>query len=284
MEIITSLSRMRKWSAEQRAAGRRLGLVPTMGYFHAGHLALMRHAASVADRVVVSLFVNPIQFGPGEDLARYPRDLARDRELAEQAGVDILFVPDPEEMYPSPPLTRVTVAGLTAGLCGRSRPGHFDGVRTVVAKLFNNVRPDLAVFGRKDLQQLTVIRRMAADLDFGIEILAHPIVRENDGLAMSSRNSYLSPAERITARCLFQALERSRAQVAAGVRSAAAVRRATEIFLNEHENTAVEYISIVAAETLEEQDEVGPDSILALAVRVGGTRLIDNVFLARETG
>lgn len=275
---------MREWSAGHRLAGRTIGLVPTMGFFHDGHLALMRRAKTAVDLVVVSLFVNPIQFAPEEDLARYPRDPERDRVLAEAAGVDVLFMPTEGEMYPIPPRTRVTVGGLTENLCGLSRPGHFDGVCTVVAKLFNIVQPDLAVFGSKDFQQLAVVRRMAGDLNFNLEIIAHPIVREADGLAMSSRNSYLSPAERVTARCLYQAILRAREQVAAGETDAENLRRRAAQFISGHENTAIEYIAIVDAGSLENQPRVGPESLLALAVRIGATRLIDNAFLINGSG
>jgi len=283
MEIITTPEQMNDWSAARHATGLNLALVPTMGYFHDGHLALMRMAAGMADQVVVSLFVNPIQFAPGEDLARYPRDLARDQSLAESAGVNVLFVPSVEGMYPEEPRTRITVSGLTENLCGASRPGHFDGVCTVVAKLFNVVQPDLAVFGRKDLQQLAVIQRMTDDLNFNLEIVSHPIVREKDGLAMSSRNSYLAPAERNSASCLYQALQMARKQAVAGETDSAALRRSAAQFIDGHEYTAIEYISIVDANTLEDQPMVGMDSLMALAVRVGSTRLIDNAFLLKES-
>jgi len=283
MEIITTPQQMKDWTAARRAAGHNLALVPTMGYFHEGHLALMRMAAEKAEQVMVSLFVNPIQFAPGEDLARYPRDLARDRGLAEATGVDALFVPGVEAMYPEEPRTRVTVSGLTENLCGASRPGHFDGVCTVVAKLFNIVQPELAVFGRKDFQQLAVIRRMTADLNFNLEIVSHPIVREEDGLAMSSRNKYLTPAERNSAPCLYRALQRAREQVAAGETRAEKLRSSAAQFIDNHDYTAIEYISIVDANTLEDQPTVGPDSLMALAVRVGSTRLIDNAFLLNES-
>ena len=196
MKIIKSPEQMSAWSDAQLGSGKKIGLVPTMGYFHEGHLRLMRRAAELSDLVVVSLFVNPIQFGADEDLASYPRDLDKDTSLATQEGVAVLFVPDQRAMYPESPKTRVTVSGLTEGLCGSSRPGHFDGVCTVVAKLFNIVKPSLAVFGSKDYQQLAVIRRMVTDLSWDVDIIAHPIVRDKDGLAMSSRNTYLSPKER----------------------------------------------------------------------------------------
>lgn len=279
MEIITSPKQMRDWSRSQGAAAKTIALVPTMGYFHAGHLSLMRRAGELADLVVVSLFVNPIQFGPGEDLARYPRDLERDRELAAGSGVDVLFVPTAPAMYPEPPETRITVARLGAGLCGRSRPGHFDGVCTVVGKLFNIVNPDLAVFGRKDFQQLAVIRKMTADLNWGVEIVAHPIVRESDGLAMSSRNSYLSGPERASATCLYRAIVRARELAAAGEGVVARLLAEVEKIITVHDNVRIEYAEIVEATSLEPQLRVGPDSLLALAVRVGSTRLIDNALL-----
>lgn len=270
---------MRDWSRACRQSGRSIGLVPTMGFFHDGHLHLMRKARELADRVVVSLFVNPIQFGPGEDLARYPRNPDRDRELAERNGVDVLFAPAAPVMYPEPPATRITVARLTAGLCGRSRPGHFDGVCTVVGKLFNIISPDLAVFGSKDFQQLAVIRRMTTDLNWGIKIVEHPIVRESDGLAMSSRNSYLSGSERASAACLYRAIVRARELAAAGEGEVARLLAEVEKIITIHDNLRIEYAEIVEVTSLEPQLRVGPDSLLALAVRVGATRLIDNALL-----
>ena len=196
MEVIRSIAGMTAESRRMRQAGRTIALVPTMGFFHEGHLQLMRFGRQHADQLVVSLFVNPIQFGPNEDLQRYPRDFDRDVRLAEQERVDVMFVPDSREMYGADFQTRIKVDQLSAPLCGRQRPGHFDGVTTVVAKLFHIVRPHCSIFGEKDLQQLAVIRRMVDDLNFDVKILGHPIVREPDGLAMSSRNSYLSAAER----------------------------------------------------------------------------------------
>jgi pantoate--beta-alanine ligase len=279
MEIITTTKQMHDWSRSQVAAGKTVGLVPTMGYFHAGHLSLMRMAGELSDRVVVSLFVNPIQFGPGEDLACYPRNLERDQEMAERSGVAVLFVPSTPVMYPEPPETRITVARLGAGLCGGSRPGHFDGVCTVVGKLFNIVSPDLAVFGRKDFQQLAVIRKMTADLNWGVEIVAHPIIRESDGLAMSSRNSYLSGPERSSATCLYRAIVKARELAAAGEGEVARLLAEVEKIITVHDNVRIEYAEIVEATSLEPQLRVGPDSLLALAVRVGVTRLIDNALL-----
>lgn len=275
---------MSGWALAQRASGKTVALVPTMGYFHEGHLCLMRTAGKLADLVVVSLFVNPIQFGPAEDLARYPQDLARDVALAAGCGVDILFAPSAAEMYPEPPLTRITVPSLGDRLCGLSRPGHFDGVCTVVGKLFNIVMPTAAVFGSKDFQQLAVIRRMSADLNMGVEIVAHPIVRESDGLAMSSRNSYLSAPERVTATCLFRAIERARELVVAGEFEVNRLLAEVTEVINVHDDVCIDYTAIVAAATLEPQLQVGVDSLLVLAVRVGGTRLIDNAMLMGKFG
>jgi len=275
---------MTDWSLTRAAAGKSVALVPTMGFFHAGHLSLMRLAGELADLVVVSLFVNPLQFGQAEDLSRYPRDLDRDRELAEQAGAAVLFAPTVAEMYPESPLTRVTVPQLSERLCGLSRPGHFDGVCTVVGKLFNIVRPAKAVFGAKDFQQLALIRRMNVDLNWGIEIVAHPIVRESDGLAMSSRNVYLSEVERARATCLFRAIARARELVRAGEVEVGAILAEVEKIIDVHDNVCIDYAMVVDADRLEPQARVGADSLLALAVRVGATRLIDNAMLMDNCG
>ncbi len=278
MEIVKPPEEMSAWSERQRAAGRSIALVPTMGCFHAGHLSLMREAARRADLVVVSLFVNPIQFGAGEDLARYPRNLERDAELAAGQGVVVLFAPEAAAMYPSGFQSKISVAGVSEGLCGRSRPGHFDGVATVVAKLFNIVRPRAALFGRKDLQQLAVIRAMVRDLNWPIEIVEHPVVRETDGLAMSSRNTYLSPEERVSARSLSVALGHVRQRVAAGELDPAVLRAEAEAILQQA-GVIPEYLEFVEAATLAPAAMVGPDTVLALAAQVGKTRLIDNARL-----
>ncbi|MFN2365974.1 MAG: pantoate--beta-alanine ligase [Desulfurivibrionaceae bacterium] len=283
MEIIKSPQRMSAWAVAQGKSAKRISLVPTMGSFHEGHLRLMRQAAELADLVVVSLFVNPIQFGPAEDLTRYPRNMERDAALAREEGVAVLFAPDQEAMYPDPPLTRVVVSGLSAGLCGFTRPGHFDGVCTVVAKLFNIIGPAAAVFGEKDYQQLAVIRRMAIDLNWNIDIVAHPIVRDDDGLALSSRNRYLSPDERQSASALFKAINVARKMARGGIVDADRLLAEVEAIMNMHDNIEIEYLSIVDCNNLRVQTRVDKRSLLAMAVRIGGTRLIDNAMLFEET-
>lgn len=281
MQIIRDLAEMTAWSAEQAARGLSRGFVPTMGFFHEGHLSLMHLAGRRADTVVVSLFVNPAQFGPEEDLDSYPRDFDRDRKLADGAGADVLFVPDVGDMYPEDARTSVVVNDLTENLCGADRPGHFTGVATVVTKLFNIVRPDLAVFGQKDFQQLTVIRRMCTDLNMGIEIIGHPIVREPDGLAMSSRNTYLTdPEMRRSALSLSRALAHARKLVASGELDAAQLTIAVREFITSYPNTAVEYISFIHQSSLQPVTRVDRNTVLALAVKIGGrVRLIDNGYV-----
>lgn len=280
MEIIYSPGVMAAWADRVRAEARTICLVPTMGFFHEGHLALMRRAGEIADAVVVSLFVNPMQFGVGEDLARYPRAFERDAELAAATGVAVLFAPTAEEVYPEGFRTRVSVGGLTETLCGLSRPGHFDGVTTVVAKLFHMVKPHLAVFGAKDFQQLAVIKKMVTDLNWDVGIVAHPIVREKDGLAMSSRNTYLSGEEREKALCLYRSLQLAGERVAAGESNAARLREEIHQYLTAYGDVHVDYVAIVDAETLASCDEITDRSLLALAVKIGRTRLIDNTLLA----
>ncbi|MCI5159019.1 MAG: pantoate--beta-alanine ligase [Candidatus Electrothrix sp. AUS1_2] len=281
MKIIRSPEDMTAWSKERAVASKTIGFVPTMGFFHEGHLALMRQAGKLADQVVVSLFVNPTQFGPKEDLAAYPRDFERDRALAESVGADVLFAPEAEGMYPTGFNTTVTVGTeLTDRLCGASRPGHFAGVATVVSKLFNIVRPDLAVFGEKDFQQLAVIRRMTEDLNLGVEIIGHPIVREQDGLAMSSRNTYLQAEEREAALSLSRALTMARQMAAEGQRDAAQLTVELEKFILSFPGTTVDYISFIDQFTLRPVAEVNKDTVLALAVKINGrVRLIDNGFI-----
>jgi pantoate--beta-alanine ligase len=262
-----------------RQEGRLVGLVPTMGYLHEGHLSLIRIARERSDVVVTSIFVNPTQFAPHEDYQRYPRDLPRDMALAEQAGCDVIFHPSVEEMYPAGYLTYVEVEKITGVLCGRSRPTHFRGVTTVVAKLFNIVKPHVAVFGQKDAQQALVVRRMAQDLNFDLEIVVAPIVREPDGLAMSSRNSYLSPEERRQAVVLSKALQRASELVAAGERSAARLVMEMEAVIRTAPSARVDYVAVVDAQTLEEVEQLRGQVLIALAVWIGSTRLIDNVMV-----
>ncbi len=262
--------------------GLKVALVPTMGYFHEGHLALMRRARELADRVVVSLFVNPAQFGPSEDLDRYPRDIERDMALAEKVGVDCIFTPEPEQMYPDGYQTWIDVTEITSGLCGRSRPGHFRGVATVVAKLFNIIRPHMAIFGKKDFQQLKVIEQMVKDLNFQVEIIGHEIVREPDGLAMSSRNTYLSTPERKTALILYESLELAQKMVSSGTTDASAIIAEIKKHIVSHPKTRIDYIFLGDPDTLSECSVVGKETLLALAVWVGNTRLIDNTILYRE--
>lgn len=276
MEIIRSPAAMTAWSNRRIAERRSIVLVPTMGCFHQGHLSLMRLAAQHGDCVVVSLFVNPIQFGPAEDLDRYPRDLQRDADLAGREDVDVLFAPESEDMYPPEFQSRLLVTELSRGLCGTGRPGHFDGVATVVAKMFNIVRPQIAVFGEKDFQQLAVIRRLAADLNWNIEIIGHPIIREPDGLAMSSRNGYLSPAERQSARRLHLAIRRGCELAAGGMTEVRKLLAEVKKFLAADPVVRIEYVEVIDQETLLPQERINTRSRLALAVTIGRTRLIDN--------
>jgi pantoate--beta-alanine ligase len=280
MRELTTPAAMREWADRTRAAARRIGLVPTMGYLHDGHLSLVAEARRRADVCVTSIFVNPLQFGANEDLARYPRDLDRDRAALAAAGVEALYLPSADGMYPIGFQTEVSVSKVGNGLCGRSRPGHFRGVATVVAKLFNAVKPHVAVFGQKDFQQLAVIRRMAADLDLGIEVIGVPTVREADGLAMSSRNAYLSASERTAARSLSRALAGGRAAFAAGERRAAAVLARVRAVLSAEPLARIDYAELVDADTIEAVETIDRPALLALAVFIGRTRLIDNVVLA----
>ena len=280
MKIIRDPAQITAWSREQFRAGKTIGLVPTMGYFHEGHLSLMRMAGRRTDLVVVSLFVNPSQFGPKEDLTAYPRDFDRDRDLAAGVGVAVLFAPEVEAMYPPEEKTTVIVRDLTDHLCGADRPGHFAGVATVVTKLFNIVRPDLAVFGQKDFQQLAVIRRMCTDLNMGVEIIGHPIVREADGLAMSSRNTYLGDSLRESALSLSRGIDLARRLANAGERSVKQLTIAIRALINSSPETAIDYISFVNAGNLDDVTDVDEETVLALAVKIGGkVRLIDNGYI-----
>ncbi len=253
-----------------------------MGYLHEGHASLLREGRKRGDVLVLSIFVNPIQFGKNEDLDRYPRNMERDCQIAEACGVDIVFIPTAAEMYPHGFQTGVTVRDLALPLCGASRPGHFDGVATVVTKLFNIVQPDVALFGSKDYQQLAVIRRMTSDLNLPVEIVGMPIVREADGLAMSSRNAYLSPLERQSALCLYRAIKRARELYAAGERSVAALVRETRAVIEQESAATIDYVEFRDGAMLHELEVADAGTLLALAVKIGQTRLIDNTVLGEE--
>jgi pantoate--beta-alanine ligase len=279
VEVIRDRGELRRWIAALQAARLRLGLVPTMGALHAGHLSLLDHARPGSDRVAVSIFVNPLQFGPGEDLERYPRDLDGDLRQLETAGCDLVFAPSPGTMYAPEARTTVQVTELEDVLCGRSRPGHFRGVATVVAKLFHLLEPQVAVFGQKDAQQAIVLRRMVRDLDWPLELRFAPIVREADGLALSSRNRYLGPEERAEAHLLQAALRRARAALEAGERRAPAVLEAARRVLAGGSRVRVDYVELVDTERLRPLEIVAGQVLLAVAAWVGGTRLIDNLVL-----
>ena len=278
-QIITEVRKLQRWAERMRADGRRIALVPTMGALHEGHLSLVRLAQARADRVVVSIFVNPTQFGPNEDLKHYPRDLAGDLSKLRGRGVDVVFTPSVREMYPEGDATWVEVERLSEGMCGRYRPGHFREVTTVVARLFNAARPHVALFGEKDYQQLVLIRRMARDLLFDLEIVAGPTVREPDGLAMSSRNAYLTPEARQQARALNAALHEVRELVRSGELDAERLLAAARNRIEKEPLAEIDYIEIRDAETLEPLRRLDRRAVMGLAVRFAATRLIDNTIL-----
>lgn len=280
MDIIKSIKEMQGWSEARRRQGDTIAFTPTMGYLHEGHLSLIREARNHADRVVVSVFVNPTQFGPGEDFNTYPRDLERDFQLAGSAGADILFTPNTWEFYPAGFDTYIEQEKLPGHLCGLSRPGHFRGVMTIVTKLFHVVNPHVAVFGEKDFQQLAVIRRMVADLNFNIRIIGHPIVREPDGLAMSSRNTKLSSKERGAAVCLSQALDQAKKRVREGETRSRMLMGIVEETISAQPEARIDYIRICDPDTLDDVSTVHQPALLALAVNIGQVRLIDNAILS----
>ncbi len=284
MKTLRRREALRAWRASARRAGRSVALVPTMGNLHEGHLSLVRIARGLADATVVSLFVNPMQFGPGEDFARYPRTFRADSARCRAEGVDLLFAPDVTEMYARDCSTAVEETGLSAGLCGAARPGHFRGVCTAVALLFNLVEPDVAVFGEKDAQQLRVIRRMTRDLGFPVRVVSGPTVREPDGLALSSRNRYLTPAQRRAAPRLYAALREAARCAAAGERRAAALCAAMESVLAGAPEARVEYVAVVDDETLAPIRTLRRPALAALAVQFGDCRLIDNLRLVPSRG
>lgn len=279
MEILKTKSAMQQWSKEKKRLLRSIGFVPTMGFLHQGHVSLMEKAKTLCDEVVLSIFVNPTQFGPTEDLDAYPSDLENDLNLARKAGVTAVFLPTKDHVYPQNFQTKIELEHLPEFLCGKFRPVHFGGVATVVTKLFNIVMPDVAVFGQKDYQQLQIIRQLTLDLDFDIKIVAGDIVREKDGLAMSSRNSYLSQAQRKSAISLFKSMDMAKVLIQAGETDPQAIGKKMETFIHGFDETTVEYISFCDPVTLEDMENLDRKFLLALAVRVGTTRLIDNCLM-----
>jgi pantoate--beta-alanine ligase len=280
MKLIDSPDEMQRFSRSVRREGRRLGFVPTMGALHAGHLSLVKAARGQSDCVAASIFVNPLQFGPNEDFSKYPRTFDRDRQLLEAEKVDVLFAPKVEAMYPAGAKTTVEVAELSERLDGRSRPGHFKGVTTIVSKLLNIVQPDLAFFGQKDAAQVAVIRRMVRDLDMNVQIVICPIVREPDGLAMSSRNSYLDPQQRKQALALYRALTRMQFLADRGERSIASLIEAGKQVIAEEPGAKLDYLEIVDPDSLETVTDLSRGALVAIAARIGTTRLIDNLLLS----
>lgn len=277
MRVFKKVDEIKAYLRKQQNKGKTIGLVPTMGYLHEGHQSLIRRASAENDIAVVSIFVNPIQFGEGEDFERYPRDIDKDMQAAEGAGAMIIFAPEVREMYPDGYKTYVEVKDITEVLCGASRPGHFRGAATAVLKLFNIVRPDKAYFGRKDAQQAVVIKRMAEDLNSDVDIVVCPIVREDDGLAMSSRNIYLSGEERKQALALSKSLKMAGNLIIKGERNAEKVKKAIHDMISENDLAAIDYISVVDVETLKDVDRINGRILIALAVKFGATRLIDNL-------
>ncbi|HXX34669.1 MAG TPA: pantoate--beta-alanine ligase [Thermodesulfobacteriota bacterium] len=283
MEIIRTVKEMKEFSSQARRAGKTIAFVPTMGYFHEGHLNLMREGRRRGDILVISLFVNPTQFGPKEDFKSYPRDFERDRKMAEGVGVDILFAPEASDMYPPDHQTVVRVEKVTQNLCGRSRPAHFQGVATVVLMLFEIVMPHVAIFGQKDYQQLATIQQMVKDLHMSVEVLGMPTVRETDGLAMSSRNTYLLPDERKAALALYRSLQRAKELLQKGERKAEQILREMNGILRSEPLVKIDYVQICDTHTLEDVDRIEGDVVVALAVYLGKTRLIDNLVFPSPT-
>ncbi len=276
MKIITTVAEMKAQVAEWKAEGLTIGLTPTMGALHEGHMSLMERAVSECDRVVTSVFVNPIQFGPNEDYESYPRDLERDAKIAESKGVSVVFHPEPEEMYPTNSNTYVEMETLTDSLCGAKRPGHFRGVCTVVNKLFNIVQPDKAFFGQKDAQQLAIIKRMVADLNMNVKVFGCPIVREEDGLAKSSRNTYLSEEERKAALCLSRSIFKAQQLIEEGERDADIIRNAVREIIETEPLSRIDYVEVVDLANMQPVQKLGEAGLVAIAVYIGETRLIDN--------
>lgn len=282
MKIIQNVNELQQMMLQHKRTGQRIALVPTMGFLHQGHVSLLQKGRELGDLLVLSIFVNPTQFGPGEDLERYPRNLEADCQIAAGCGVDYVLAPSVSEVYPDRFQTKVSLGSLTAPLCGASRPGHFDGVATVVAKLFGIVQPDLALFGKKDFQQLAIIRQMVSDLNMAVEIVGMPIVREPDGLAMSSRNSYLNRSERQQAVALYRAICKVRIMFDAGVTAARELIAAAHGEIGKAADATVDYLELCNSRTLMPMTEATTDTLLALAVKIGSTRLIDNTVLGEE--
>jgi len=282
MKICHTIDEMRATRHAARREGKAVGLVPTMGALHEGHLSLVRMARAQCDLVVVSIFINPLQFGPHEDLAKYPRNFDRDRDLLEREGVEVIFAPTVEEMYPAGAITYVTVEALSDRLCGRSRPGHFRGVTTVVSKLFHIVEPDRAFFGQKDAAQSVIIRRMVRDLDIPVQVVIGPIVREPDGLAMSSRNAYLDASQRLSALVLHRSLLAVQERFDRGERKVQALIEAGKQVFSEDPSVRLDYLEIVDPETLDPVDDLSQRALVAVAAFVGKARLIDNVVLSES--
>jgi len=279
MEVAKTIQSVRKLVKAVRSEGKKIGLVPTMGAMHIGHISLIERAVEECDFVVVSIFVNPTQFGPAEDYDKYPRDLDADLKICKKAGVDVVFAPPVEQMYAARNLTWVNVEKLTEPLCGRFRPGHFRGVTTVCAKLFNIVAADVAYFGQKDAQQALVIKRMVADLNMPLQIVVCPTVREPDGLAVSSRNQYLTDQQRKDAACIFKSLQKCRQMIDAGATDAQEIINQMRKVINQVPSIEIEYLSIVDAETLQPVEHITGTILVAIAVRIGMVRLIDNILL-----
>ena len=276
MDVITSVHQMKDYSARARTANKKIAFVPTMGFLHEGHLSLMREGKKRGDILIVSIFVNPTQFGPSEDFERYPRNFAGDSRMAERVGVDVLFAPEAREMYPPSHQSFIRVTEVTRGLCGKSRPTHFQGVATVVAMLFHIVMPHIAIFGEKDFQQLVTIQQMVRDLHMDTEVVGMPIIRELDGLAMSSRNTYLTPDERKAALSLHRSLERAREGISKGeLRAGLLIEKAREVLQSEP-LVRVDYLEICDARTLEPVDQIDRNVVIAVAAYLGKVRLIDN--------
>jgi pantoate--beta-alanine ligase len=282
LKVINSIKEMQTYSESLRLLGKKIAFVPTMGYFHEGHLALMREAKKMADCVVVSIYVNPTQFGPKEDLSKYPRDFDRDLKMAESVSADVIFFPPDDEMYPANYQTYINVERVTQNLCGISRPTHFRGVTTICLKLFNIVKPHFAIFGKKDFQQYIVIKRMVTDLNLDLEIIGLPTVRETDGLAMSSRNVYLKDDERSSALTLIGGLKLAQNLYAAGERKAAVIIGEVEKLIKSADSTSIDYIKICDTTNLEDVEKIQSQAVIALAAKVGATRLIDNNVFGEE--